>query len=439
MRPAALRLGRRAFGLSTLVTLGAQALGRIPYGGALRLWVPFALSEIDPHELGDEASALFATAVSDPLYALDSLGRPYPALGRALPEPSQKGAIVRLRPGLMTARGKKLEARDVIVSLARARRRGGAGLVSDLSPRAIAGDALALEFPGADPAELPRTLASPVLAILPRDFRPQAPDGTGAFAAVLKSGRLELSRNPNAARGPAFLDRIEVTEGRDLAEGLRAFETGAADVGWLGSGLYRARGQARPFRGRAYGFAILRTGKRVRGWSAPGVAQRLLDEVPPERLSHLGLQGLPRSSVSGAGWGGGNAEILASDRAPQLSLLARTLAAALSRPGHPLTVRLVSPGELTGQKKTGDFSLMTDFVGSLGPTEELLHLSLLTAQDPALAKKPPRLGGRPLRELCRGLTLGVAGELWVAGAHDARFHGLDGFRLGDAWREREEE
>src|SRR6185312_16086959 len=70
---------RRAF-LATVAGLGfavtGRAMDRTPYGGALRVYVPLSLDGLDPHAGSDAASALFADAIADPLYAWDAQGRP---------------------------------------------------------------------------------------------------------------------------------------------------------------------------------------------------------------------------------------------------------------------------------------------------------------------------------------------------------------------------
>src|SRR5690606_36232513 len=281
-------------------------------------------------------------AVCDPLYALDALGRPYSALAAGLPEATAEGSRVRLRPGLASARGRRIDASAVVHSLSRAARLGA------LVPRAVpvrrpSRDPLALDFPGVAPDLLARELTSPLAAIVPRDYSPARPDGTGAFVAEFTNGRLTLRRNPDAARGPAFLEAIVVLPAPDLAESLRAFESGSIDVGWLGAGLHQPRSGAIRFRGALYGWVILRTGRG-----------------PADRLRHLGLEGLVEAPTASAtpGWGGGPATLVVRDDAPQLELIARALSAVLSRPGHEVTVARLPRAQLELRRKSRDFALM---------------------------------------------------------------------------------
>ncbi|HVW30428.1 MAG TPA: hypothetical protein VHC69_33960, partial [Polyangiaceae bacterium] len=148
-------MSRRAFIASALSTGVARALSRKPYGGILRFELPLSLDGIDPHSAEDPASALFAPAIADPLFAVDATGRPYPALAASLPEPSAAGARVVLRPGLVTAGGAALAARDVVASLERARRGGGrATLAAYGAFRAVHGAPLAVDVEGATPDAL---------------------------------------------------------------------------------------------------------------------------------------------------------------------------------------------------------------------------------------------------------------------------------------------
>ena len=292
-------LDRRAFlgGLAAALASPrlASAMGRTPLGGHVTFHVPWPTGALDPHDLRDPIAALFAAAVVDPLYGLDATGAPYPALAAAMPTRENGETIVRLREGLRTARLASLDAHDVIFSVERARARGAFAVLADLpKPLLRKGDALAVVFGTAEPNHLARALSSPLVALVPRRFTPTAPDGTGAFRADVSPTGLVLTRNLNAARGPAFLDSIEVAPAEDLKASLRAFEAERDDLGWLGMGLHDGRKGAVRFElGRA-AWVVLLVGPDAGPASVPGAAQRLVDALPPERLAHLGLGPLPR-------------------------------------------------------------------------------------------------------------------------------------------------
>ncbi|HEY0462879.1 MAG TPA: ABC transporter substrate-binding protein, partial [Polyangiaceae bacterium] len=288
------RLGRRTFLAAAAATASAGALGRTPTVGALRLRLPLYFGGLDPHSLDDALSALFSAAIADPLFALDGSGKPYPTLASALPERSAGGARVTLRPELLSARGKALSAADVVFSLKRAQSLGGAAVLGAFRPpSADAKDRLSVFVPNANPEALARALASPLTALVPRGFSPLAPDGTGAFKATFESGTLNLTRNESAARGAAFLERIELSRASDLADALRAFEAGQVDVGWLGNGLYRSKAGAVPLDGPIFGWIVLRTGLETKSWGAPGIAGQLTAALPAAALARFGVRAVP--------------------------------------------------------------------------------------------------------------------------------------------------
>lgn len=423
-------LSRRAL-LTSLASAGvANALGRTPYGGRLRLAIPWPIASLDPASLSDGFAALFASAAFEPLYALDGAGNPYPALAEALPTKLGDGCRLALRPGLKTAAGRSLGAADVVATLARARTRGAVGLLGELqNPTLDSKDALGVVFPNASADAIARLLASPLLALVPRNFSPLAPDGCGAFRVELGRGRAVLTRNPNAARGAGFLDAIEVTAVSDLADLLRGFETGSSDVGWFGTGLYRAVKDAVPFEAPSYGFAVLMAGKAAGAWGAPGTLQALLDAVPAQQLSHLGVRALPAQASGSPAWGGPATTIAVPATAPQLVAVARALASTLSTPGHELNVVEKTAEELSALQSSRQFGLLVDLVRAPTPAARDLEIALRTAASPEGAKRAPRTALRAPRELGRQLSLGVIGELAVWGTRRAAFSNLETWQI----------
>jgi peptide/nickel transport system substrate-binding protein len=429
------RVSRRSALAALLAGPSALALGRTPIGGRARLKLPWPTGSVDPHAIDDVAAALFGSAIADALYAEGSQGSVYPALTQTLPQATPHGARVLLRPGLVSARNRALSARDAIWSLKRSRRDAGAGILARFAePVADPLDPLAFFVPGADAHELARALAHPVTALLPSGFSAQRPDATGAFLAEPSALGLRLLRNPRAARGAAFLERIEVSAARDLADGLRAFEAGDADIGWLGAGLHRARPGAVGFNAGQLGWVVLLSGPAAEAWGAPGVAQQVLDAIDPARLSYLGLS--PPQRRSGTVWAGPRAELLVADDSPHLLQIARALAALLSSPGHEVTPFPVSRSELRARKRARRFALLLDFTRRIGKTEHERVLSLLSAVDPELAKRPPLLPSSDPSQLSRTLALGIVGELAIAGAHVPELHALGNWDLGAVYRDR---
>lgn len=410
----------------------ASALGRTPFAGVLRLRLPLYFGGLDPHSLDDPLSALFAPAIADPLYAFDASGKPYPALASALPERTTKGTRVSLRAGLVSARGKTLSAGDVVFSLKRSQGLGGASVLGAFRPSSVDGkDSLSIIVPDADPVALARALTSPLTAIVPRSFSPAVPDGTGAFKATLGASTLTLTRNESAARGAAFLDRIELSRAADLADALRAFEAGSVDVGWLGNGLYRPRVGAIPLEGPVFGWIVLRTGLDAKTWGTPGVAQQLAATLPAEALSHFGVRALA-GPPEGAPWKGGPVALLVSDDAPHALELGRALEPLLGSPGNEVRATPLPRAAWLEARRSRRFSLMLDFVRSASSDPTQTTQALLAAVDPALAKHPPR-NPSSLRDLTRSLSLGIIGEVRVSGSRTAAFEGLEAWQLGAVW------
>jgi peptide/nickel transport system substrate-binding protein len=436
------RCDRRAFVAAAGALLGAtvfpalaSAMGRIPLGGRCSMHVPWPTSSIDPHDLRDPAAALFASAIADSVYGLDAAGNPYPTLAAALPSREGDTAVVRLREGMRTARLAPLDGRDLISSVERARARGAVAVLADI-PRPVrhAKDPLAAVFPGADPGRLARALASPMVALLPRTFNAAAPDGTGAFRADPGPARLLLMRNASAARGPAFLDAIEVVRSESLMTSLRAFEAERDDLGWLGVGLHANRRGAVRFDLGVAAWIVLATSPDAGLFGQPGVAQRLVDALPPERLAHLALGALPPAQGDPA-WGGPPAELLVDEAAAHLVEIAEAIAPILSRPGHEVTSTPVPRTELARRRARGLLTL--DLVRPLGPGPFHALLALATADDRAravdLARHPPRLGpDATWRSLTSTLRLGVIAEVRIAGGVAPEI-GLSRAASGDGW------
>ncbi len=394
-------------------------MGRTPLGGRVTLHVPWPTGTLDPHDLRDPMAALFGAAVVDPVYALDAAGVPYPTLAAGLPVHEGGETVVHLREGLRTARLAGLGARDLVFSVERARARGASALLADI-PRALVrkGDPLGVVFGAVDPGHLARALASPLCALVPHRFDPSAPDGTGAFRADVSPAGLILTRNLSAARGPAFLDAIEVSPAGDLTTSLRAFEAEQDDVGWLGMGLHDGRkGAVRFDLGRA-AWVVLLAGPDAGPAATPGVAQRLADAIPPERLGHLGLGQLPAASGDPA-WPGPPAELLVDDASPHLLEVARAVAPVLSNPGHEITVTPVPRAEIARRRARGKATLAVELVRAVAPGPHHAMIALATAEDPARGRDVARIPHHgpvvPARTLTGLLRVGVLGDVRIAG------------------------
>lgn len=406
--------------------------------GTLALRVPWPLNGVDPHRLDDATAAIFGEALFDTLYDRDETGAYVPSLAESEPEPVSANLRVRLRDGLRTAKNRPFTARDASFAIARAKKLGAAGWLSDVPAPRVDGNTLV--FAMRDAARLVRALSSNVVAMVPMNFSPEFPDGTGPFAFRSRADGVTLARNPLAATGPSFLDDVVVRASPDLAASLRAFEGGTDDLGWLGSGLHEPRAGSKPFDFGAVAYGVLFTGREAQAWDAPGVAQRLCDSIPSSRLSHLAIgPGWPTDSTQG--WGGPPSNLYVREDAPWLVELARAVAATVSRPSHELTVRTVSPSEFQQRRASRSFALAVDVVRPVTFDPLGLLIALATADGATrtrdLVTRPPKLGDAQTRTMTRTLRCGIIGEIRVLGGRApdlqlaASFTGA-GFDLGSS-------
>ena len=406
--------GSASAALSFLAPRAAIGRGRAPYGSGIGVHVPWPANSLDPHRIDDAMAAFFGDALFDTLYARDETGAFVASLAVGEPEPDDAGLRVALRPGVRFASGTPFDARAAAGSIARARAHDAAAWLVDIPAPRVRDDGLV--FAMHDPRVLVRALASPLVAVVAPRFAPERPEGTGPFRAEPAPGVLRLTRNGLAAGGPSLLDSIDARHAPDLVTSLRAFESGADDVGWLGSFLHEPRPGARSFDGGAVAWAILRTGRQAAGLDAPGFAQALADGVPHAALAPFVVG--PAWDQGAALWTGSPAELCVRDDAPWLVEVARALAIAMSTPSHEITARPIPAAELGQRRSARAFALMLDVARPAGPGGLGAILGLATADDAAtalsLARHPPRGDVAP-RRATRSMRLGVVGEIRLEG------------------------
>jgi len=413
-------LGAMAGAFVGMLAGPARSMGRIPVGGELSFSLPHDTTVLDPYDLFDPLVALIGSAVFEPVYRQDLSGNIYASLAEGMPEREGENTRVRLRKGLVSARGSSLTARDLLASVERARRSAAGAILQEIPEGKVDRSDLGVAiFRQVEPMALAQALSSPLVVLTSLGSTPSRPDGTGAFLAVPGRGGITLERNPHAARGPSFLRRIRITPAPDLKTSLRSFEAQQADIGWLGAGLHQPRHDAIAFDAGAVGWIVLRTGREAGDWDAPGVAQRLVDSIQPARLAHLGLGPFSSSAVTET-WGGPACKLLAPASCAHLVEVGATLASILSRSGHEVELSVMGSQEFKNRRQSRAFALMVDVVRPVGPVGVASLVALVAADDPARAssivKHPPRLSSFDPRVLARTLRLGVVGGLRVAGA-----------------------
>ena len=419
-------LSRRAFVIGSSAALpfalasgAASARGRVPLGGRIAMHVPWPLGGVDPHRLDDAGAAIFGDALFDTLYVRDEAGAIAPSLAEAEPEVDGAALRVVLRAGLRSAHGRAIFPRDVAASIVRARALGAKAWLADVPTPKIDDAGHALVFAMRDAARLTRALASPLVAVVPLAFHPSRPDGTGPMRADRRTDALVLTRNALAARGASILDEIVVGDAKDLLTSLRSFQSGADDLGWLGSGLYEPRKGSVPFDAGAVAWAILRTGKDAGAeWSAPGVAQSVCDAIPHSALKALVL-GAEWTSTGKSAWAGAPVELLVRDDSAWLMELGKTMSGVLTSPSHEVTLKPVPQAELAQRRASRTFALALDVARPLAGGSLGAYAGLATADDPSSAvdavRHAPR-GEMPVRAMTRTMRIGVVGEVRVQGS-----------------------
>lgn len=417
------------------LTFGSTALGlgRIPYGGLVQSSLPWDLRTVDPHDLNDPVASFLAPLLFESLFAMSPQGQVYPTLASRYP--SREGGDTRfeLRP-LRWPNGKLVTAEQVVWSLERARQRGAKALFAGFGPfRVAARDALVVA--GTTPDNLARALASPLTALVSTQTTSADSFGLGPFRARLTGDRAVLTRNPFAARGLPFLDRIELRRAGSLADALRDFEAHQNNVGWFGRGLHEPRPDSRLVDGGHAGWIVLHAGQQSGRWARPGAASSLVGTIAAPSLERFGISPCRQTSLPEP-YSGAPCTLVVRRDAPYLVELATTLAAILGGPTGQITVSAVSPSELTQQKRNRQFGFLLDQVRPLGEAGQEHQLSLLT--EAGLPFKPPRLPHNlPIEDVpghvCASLSLAALGALHLRWATlpDLQLAGGD---LANAWQ-----
>lgn len=397
-------LGLLTGAVATILSAGEATAARRPrYGGAPELHLPLNLSRIDPHDPHDLTATLLGEALFETLFARSPTGSPYPTLASGPPTPKGRRAIVSLRPQLKFSSGRSIDAKEVMSALRRASASSPA-LASLADVDTVRGAPLQLSFALSDSKLLSELLSHPRAAIVPSDFSPSAPDACGAFQIVKTGTTLKLARNPLGPRGGGYLDEVLI-QSATISDCLRAFEAGRSELGFLGAGLHRERQGITRYRLNPLGLLLVIPGTRIRTEFPVGGLHEALARLPDGPLAALGAE-RPRRSPER--WTRGNAELLVPQGEPWLGALAEELRSAWSTKDHTVTVRALPATQLSDLRRSGQFDLMLQFLGTRGvaETDTTNHLFQLDR------RAAPR-GGRVLSPLEGGrqLSLGLLGSL----------------------------
>ena len=350
--------------------------------------------------------------------------------------------MVRLREGLLTAKGRKLEARDVLFSLQRARRGGALAWWGDLPVPSLHPKGTDCgRVRGPDGLRIANALSSPLFALVPRGFDPVSRTAPGRCRRRQQSGAAAQTQCERGAR------RV-VSRGDRDRPGARSF--------------WRRCGRSRAISPTSVG-------------SAPGFTHR--DPVPWPSTWVMSLDRFAdrnRGRSVGRARGRATAPRRTSARAaPALRARAASRAVGKRRMGRQ-TLRAADGRRIglpRGARPGGELATFASGTrserqrgagGGAEPAEGRWHLQPCARcgppvrrtwncdpgragrrLDPSLAlelmRSPPRLSTFSPRALTRTLRLGVLGELRVVGAHApdvrlAKSTAGEGWDLGATYR-----
>ena len=185
--------------LAVAVVIFASACAQSPPAQSLRMAYPHELVTIDPHAHADAVTDLVLSAVYESLVRFEP-GQPVkPGLADRWTTPDESTWRVHVRDGVRFHDGSKLTPEDVVSSIERARASRILGHQLDEIERVelLEGDDRTVEITTGRPAPLLLTRLESV-AIVPGDFNPANPVGTGPYQWRVGS-----------VQGPIVLERWE--------------------------------------------------------------------------------------------------------------------------------------------------------------------------------------------------------------------------------------
>ena len=221
---------------------GGGATGGEPNkGGTLRVGIVggSAKDTADPHFAAFEADLTIEYQLYEGLTVFDFDANLTNAMAESI-EPNEDGSVwqVKLVEGLTWHDGKPVTADDVVYSFERVvdpkNPGSGAATLSGLAPGGtVKTDDLTVEFRLETPNVLfPEALAYRGNMVVPVDFNPKKPIGSGPFKLTeFRPGeQFKFERFPEYRRGPAYLDAVTVTEFADETARVNALMSGDVDA-----------------------------------------------------------------------------------------------------------------------------------------------------------------------------------------------------------------
>jgi len=240
MMGAAALLGSAGFG-----TLGYNAHAQAPSerpspGGKLSLgWnVRGAFGPVDPHRSTGDSAVYICNSftVFEALTRQTNEGKIEMRLAQSVTadDDSAKVWTIKIKQGVLFHNGREMKAEDVIFSLKRIREPGTvtSGHIGPIETYEKIDDYTVRVVLGAPRSWFPTGLCDTFSAMVPVDFDPNNPIGTGAFkiGTVVARESLQILRNETYHGDPAFLDEVVFRPFEDASAMISALQTGQIDM-----------------------------------------------------------------------------------------------------------------------------------------------------------------------------------------------------------------
>ncbi len=178
-----------------LAALAAAGCREAPPVSEVRVAYDHMAVTLDPHAHDDSVTRSVLSAVYEPLVCLSPGLEVRPCLASTWTTPAPDVWHFTIRKGVLFHDGRPLEAGDVVFSLERARKSPGSAVASYLG--SVSGVRVSREQPGV--VEIRTSAPAPLLLsrlalvpIVPREFDPEHPVGTGPYRFGGREGEREL-------------------------------------------------------------------------------------------------------------------------------------------------------------------------------------------------------------------------------------------------------
>jgi peptide/nickel transport system substrate-binding protein len=218
----------------------ASSTASAKYGGMLRIGSNGGgpTDSLDPQDWSNNTDQVRINQLYDPLVYVNNQGGLELVLAESI-EPNANATewTIKIHPGIVTHHGKPFTADDILYSLHRmvTQKFPGASVIGPIdftNSKVVSKTTLLLKYSKPFGA-LVTMLGYPFLYMVPRNFNPKQPDGTGPFMfqSFTPGVQSTFVRNPNYwQQGVPYLDKIVTTDIASESTQVDALHSGQVDV-----------------------------------------------------------------------------------------------------------------------------------------------------------------------------------------------------------------